>query len=69
MTDMLDRLDAIDNLYVLDNSCLVNIVGGKGITATLIQAVTKAASTVFGFGQAFGSSIRRLGYKKLCPIY
>ena len=68
LMDMLDHLDA-DRLYVLENSCLVNVVGGKGITASLIQAVTKASNTLLELGRSFGSSIRRLTYKKLCPVY
>ena len=66
--DMLDHLDA-DSLCVLDNSCLVQIIGGKGITASLIQAVVKASNTLLELGRSLGSSIRRAAYKKLCPVY
>lgn len=66
--DMLDHLN-VDNMCVLDKNVLTNIVGGKGITASLIQAVTKASNTILEIGRSLGSSLRRLVYRKLCVIY
>ena len=39
-----------------------------GISGTLISAITKVFSTVFEFGRALGSAIRRIGAKKSCSL-
>lgn len=52
----------------VDNMELLAIIGGASITGTLINAVTSAARFVYSVGQAFGSSLRRISGKTLCPL-
>ena len=51
----------------LNNNELVAIVGGS-ITGTLINAGVSAAKFIYSIGQAFGSSLRRIGNNNLCPL-
>lgn len=46
---------------------LLSIEGGA-ITSSLINAVTKAATSLYNFGRSFGTIIRRLGSNTTCPI-
>ncbi len=46
---------------------LKNIVGGESI-GTVINAITKAFSTIFDFGRSVGSALRRITSKKYCEI-
>ena len=39
---------------------MMNITGGTSVYTTAINAILKGISTLFGVGQAVGSSIRRL---------
>ncbi len=45
-----------------------NIVGGAGITGTLINSLIKSFNTFLDVGRYFGSSIRRLFGGASCPI-
>jgi len=52
---------------VISENDSVNIVGGAtGFTAALISALSKAVSTIYGFGQNLGSAIYRLTHKIHC---
>ena len=54
-------------MVILKDNEAINIVGGASIiTAALITAVSKAISTIYGFGQNLGSAINRLITKKYC---
>lgn len=44
---------------------LINIVGG-GISATLFNAISRAASTLLDLGRSIGTSIRMLVTGKRC---
>lgn len=44
------------------------IVGGAGITGTLVSALIKGFNTVLDVGRYFGSSIRRLIGGNVCPL-
>ena len=52
----------------LSNTELLAIIGGASLTGTLVNAVTGAARFIYSVGQAFGSSLRRISEKTLCPI-
>ena len=43
------------------------VVGG-GLTGTILNAFTSAGKFIFGLGQSFGSGLRRIGSKNLCPL-
>ena len=45
-----------------------NIVGGAGITGTLINSLIRSFNTSLDVGRYFGSSIRRLFGGASCPI-
>jgi len=52
---------------ILQDNESVNIVGGASIiTAALISALSKAITTIYGFGQNLGSAIYRLIKKQHC---
>lgn len=61
-----DQLDVEKNK--LSKKELLNVVGGSKISGTLINAFTAAFKTLYGFGQNFGSSVRRIARKKLCSL-
>ena len=52
---------------MLTNEELINIKGG-GITATLINSLSRLIDTLLNLGQVVGSSIRRSISKKTCKI-
>ena len=55
-------------MYTLNNSELLNIVGGFSITGVLINALTSAAKFIYETGRNFGSSLRRISSNNLCPL-
>ena len=52
---------------ILTNKELATINGG-GLSATLLNALSRAVSTVFSIGVSIGSSLRRLISGKACRI-
>ena len=50
---------------MLQKEELVNVVGGA-ITATLINALARAVTTILDLGRTLGSSIRRSRTKNYC---
>lgn len=64
--DTQDHLNAENN--ILNKNELNNIVGGKSISATLVNAGVSAFKAIYTFGQYFGSSIRRIYKKNLCSL-
>lgn len=63
--DMLDQLN-VDNR--LSKNELLVIIGGASVSGTLVNAFTSAFKALYGFGQNFGSSVRRIVKKKLCSL-
>lgn len=63
--DMLDRQDVVDRL---SNYELLQIVGGRSISGTLVNAFNSAFKTIYGFGQDFGGAMRRFLSRKLCSL-
>ena len=63
--DTQDHLDVVDKLSKTD---LQNIVGGRSISGTLINAFTSAFKTLYGFGQDFGGAMRRFKKRRLCQL-
>ena len=63
--DMQDHLNVIDKLSTEE---LLQIVGGRSISGTIINAFNSAFKTVYGFGQNFGGAMRRFIYRRLCSI-
>ena len=43
-------------------------VSGGGLTSSMLNAISKAANTVYSFGKSFGSSIRRIFSGSYCPV-
>lgn len=62
---MLDQLN-VDNR--LSNKELLAVIGGASISGTLVNAFTSAFKALYGFGQNFGTAIRRITKKKLCSL-
>jgi len=52
---------------VLTTKELANINGG-GVSAALLNALSRTVTTLFGIGVAIGSSLRRLVKGKACQI-
>lgn len=61
---MLDQLNVV---RLKDNELMV-IQGGASISGTLVNAFTSAFKALYGFGQNFGTAIRRITSKKLCSL-
>ena len=62
---MQDHLDVEDRISVSE---MRQIVGGRSISGTVINAFSSAFRTVYSFGQDFGGSIRRIIKRKLCSL-
>lgn len=56
-----------EDIMKLNNIEMQSINGG-GFTSSMLNAISKAVTTVYNLGKNFGSSIRRLAYGKYCPI-
>ena len=52
---------------MLSNEEMLNVRGG-GVTATLLNSISRLVETVLNLGQIVGSSIRRSLSKKACKI-
>lgn len=52
----------------LEKQDLVMIIGGFNFTGVLIKEITNAGKFIYSLGQAFGSSLRRIGERNVCPI-
>ena len=53
----------------LTNEELMTIDGGaSGFTATLLNAISRAITTVQGIGRSLGSSIRRIYSGSVCGV-
>jgi len=51
----------------LNNNEMEKVVGG-GFTSSMLNAISKAVTTVYNLGKNLGSSIRRMAYGKYCPM-
>lgn len=63
--DMLDQLNVENKLT---KSEMLEVIGGKSISGTIVNAFTSAFKVLYGFGQEFGSAVRRVRRKKLCSF-
>ncbi len=52
----------------ISNNELIMIVGGFNITGVIIKELTNAGKFIYSLGQAFGSSLRRIGERNVCPV-
>ena len=52
----------------LNNEELMSIEGGAGFTAALLNAASRAISTLMELGRNLGSAIRRTINGSVCPI-
>lgn len=50
----------------MKNEEMLLIVGGAGISGTLINAFSRLVTTLLSIGQVIGSAIRRLQTKTTC---
>ena len=62
---MQDHLNVVDKL---SKNELQDIVGGRSISGTVINAFSSAFKTLYGFGQDFGGAMRRFKKRKLCQL-
>lgn len=60
-------MDMRDQEVVTDDELLM-IRGGASVSGTIVNAFTSAFKTLYGFGQDFGGSLRRIITKKLCSF-
>lgn len=63
--DMLDQLNVENKLT---KSEMLEVIGGTSISGTIVNAFTSAFKVLYGFGQEFGSAVRRVRRKKLCSF-
>ncbi len=47
---------------------MLQVVGGVKISGTVVNAFTSAFKVLYGFGQEFGSALRRIIKKRLCSL-
>lgn len=52
----------------LSTEQLLKIYGGSTLTYSLINSISKVATTIYEIGKAFGSSIRRIIGGSYCPM-
>ena len=52
----------------LNNKELMNIEGGGSVTATFLNSVSRAISTILDLGRSLGSAIRRTVNNSICPL-
>lgn len=62
---MLDQLNVVNRL---SKDEMLQIVGGVNLSGTLVNAFTSAFKTLYGFGQNFGSSLRRIIRRRMCSL-
>ena len=60
--------DQLNVASKLSNEEMLQVVGGAKISGTVINAFTSAFKALYGFGQDFGSALRRIVKKKLCSL-
>ena len=60
-----DPLNAADKL---SKDEMLQVVGGVKISGTVVNAFTSAFKVLYGFGQEFGSALRRIIKKRLCSL-
>lgn len=51
----------------LDDIDLINVTGGE-LSSSLLNSISKIASTIYELGRSFGSSIRRITTGNICQI-
>ena len=51
----------------LNKNEMINVTGG-GVSYSLINAISKAITTLYELGKSTGSAIRRIVKKAYCPI-
>ena len=68
--ELLDHLNVVRREYMreLNNKELMNIEGGAGLTASFLNAASRAVSTIMDLGRNLGSAIRRTINGNICPI-
>ena len=52
----------------LKDNELMNIEGGAGITATFLNAISRAISTLMEVGRNLGTALRRTISGNVCPF-
>ena len=52
----------------MDESELINIRGGSGLSATALNALVRAITTAYELGRTLGSLIRRSKSKNYCSM-
>lgn len=60
--------DQLNVASKLSNEEMLQVVGGAKLSGTVINAFTSAFKVLYGFGQNFGSALRRIVKKKLCSL-
>ena len=52
----------------LSNKELMNVEGGARFTASLLNAASRAITTLLELGRSLGSAIRRTVNGSICPV-
>ncbi|MGM9879157.1 MAG: hypothetical protein ACI31R_03950 [Bacilli bacterium] len=60
--------DPLNVANKLSKEEMLHVVGGGKISGTVVNAFTSAFKALYGFGQNFGSALRRIVKKKLCSL-
>lgn len=60
--------DPLNVANKLSKDEMLQVVGGGKISGTVVNAFTSAFKALYGFGQDFGSALRRIVKKKLCSL-
>lgn len=60
--------DPLNVVGKLSKDEMLQVVGGVKISGTVVNAFTSAFKVLYGFGQDFGSALRRIIKKRLCSL-
>lgn len=60
--------DPLNVVGKLSKDEMLQVVGGVKISGTVVNAFTSAFKVLYGFGQEFGSALRRIIKKRLCSL-
>ena len=50
------------------NNIEMESINGGGFTSSMLNAISKAVTTIYNLGKNFGSSIRRIANNTYCPM-
>lgn len=54
---------------MLEKDELLQVVGGISITGTLLNSICRGINSIMDVGRSLGTAIRRIGCRKMCPLF